>query len=264
MSRFLRITSLLTVLLIVPHAKSLAGEKGHVCQECRHACHGYELVECTIMEPAWVIENRTETFVIKSTEDREETYTVFKKVPVTREFHKEICYLEDEVKTKTITEEICHLVKVPVEQTCKVKVPYREMREIMVPQKPCSCLGHNKCQGCNLVPQMCEVVVEHEEEHITTYCAVELAFETTKCDISYCVKVPKTRKELCCTESSFKFVPEERTRTVQVCVPKLEKRVVEVPVRKMMPRTIVCCSKCAHRHNGSKSTGLKWNFFGKK
>ena len=264
MSRFLKTSCLLTILLILPLAPLSAIEKGHTCQECNHACHGYELVECTIMEPAWVIEQRTETYVIKSIEDRQETYTVFKKVPVSREFHNEICYLEDEIKTKTITEKKCHLIEVPVEQTCKVKVPHREMREIMIPQKKtCGCLGHKKCEHC-LVPQMCEVVVELEHEETTTYCAVELAFETTKCDISYCVKVPKTRKELCCKESSFKLVPEERTRTVQVSVPKLEKRVVEVPVHKMVPRTIVCCAKCAKRHKGSKSSGKLWNFFSKK
>ena len=50
------------------------------------------------------------TCVVKKQVEREETYTVFKVVPVKRTYTKEKCYLKDEVRTKTITQEKCHRV----------------------------------------------------------------------------------------------------------------------------------------------------------
>jgi hypothetical protein len=213
----------------------------HNCPRCGTSGHG-KLVERTIMVPTEITETRMKTCVIKRTDVREETYTVFKRVPETRTFTKETCYLEDEVKTKEITKKECHRVTNPVIETCAVKVPHTEMRTEMVMKEICTECG----PACIEVPCTREVTVEHDEIRSKTTCVPDIAIETTKREISYCVKVPKTHKTTC-EETVYKLVPIEKTRQVEVCVPEIIKKPFEVTVTKMVPRTVTCCEKCAHR-----------------
>lgn len=119
----------------------------HCCAECGRQCDPCDLQVCTIRVPARVVETRVKVEVVKQPETREEKYTVFQLVPKTRKFEQQRCYLKHDVKSKVITQEKCHLVKLPVEQTINVKTYHPECREIPDP-----------CGECP--PQMCEVMVE--------------------------------------------------------------------------------------------------------
>jgi hypothetical protein len=196
-----------------------------------------------------VVQTKMETHVTKVWEDREETYTVYTKKPVTRKYTKEFCYLENDVKTTKCVEKDCHLVRVPVERTFTVKVPHTEIREVPICKPDCGC---NHCTNKSLPPltRTCEVVVEHEEQRQEVCEEVRLAIDKRSHDISYCVRVPKKKTEVCAEETTFELVPVEKTRTIQVCVPKVEKYPVEVFVCKMVPEERHCCSGCAAKHGG--------------
>ena len=139
---------------------------------------------------------------------RQETYTEFRRVPEKRTFYREECYLEDEVKTQEITQQQCHLVMNPVERKVKVQVPETQWRE-MPADKDCP----------NPTPQRCPVTVLREEER--TVCLEEpaLVWSTTKCQIDYCVKVPKTKKTVCTEDTVWKLEPVEKTaaRSLSAC-----------------------------------------------
>lgn len=211
------------------------GLGGH-CGKCGTACHPGHLVACTVWVPMQVTETRSKSCVVMEPQEREETYTVFRRVPEKRTFYREECYLEDEVKTITVTEKQCHLVMNPVERKVKVPVPEREVR--VYPGGPCN-------GGC---PQVCEVTVLREEEQTVTCEEPDVVFETTKRQMDYCVKVPKTKKTVCTEDTVWKLEPVEKTRKVTVCVPKIVQQPCEVTVCRMVPQTVLCCQKCCGRH----------------
>lgn len=220
---------------------------GHKCHFCRKHCCAEHLVKKTIKVPITVVEMRVKSCIVQKKEQREETYTVFERVPVKQRFDKEICYLADEVKTKEITQTQCKRVKVPVVRTYAVNVPTKELREVNNGGGTCS----NCCNTCQQKPCVCEVTRYHRETRESACEREQVVFETTKRKIDYCVKVPKTKKEFCSEESTFKLVPVEKKRTVEVCVPKIEKHPVEVLVKKMATKVVYCCEPCwkRHRHN---------------
>jgi len=215
---------------------------GH-CQKCGAACCENELCSRWIQVPMNVTETRYKSCVVKDIEDRQETYTVFRRVPVERKYYREECYLEDEVKTKTITETQCHLVDNPVERTMKVPVP-----EIHYRESPCGSDGcKDGCGGADCEPRMCQVVVLGEQEIQETCERRDVVFSKTTKEIDYCVKVPKTKKTLCTVEKVYELQPFEETRTVSVCVPKLIKTPYEVTVCRLVPQPILCCPHCAQQ-----------------
>lgn len=187
------------------------------------------------MVPARVVETRVKVDVIKQAEDREEKYTVFQLVPRTRKFEKEKCYLKHDVKSQVITEEKCHLVKMPVERTVNVKTYYPELREVGDP-----------CGECP--PQMCEVMVEGTEQRTGMCEEMQVAIAKTEREIFYCVKTPEKQKIPCTEEKYYELVPVTKTRTVSVCVPKVVRSPYEVTVCKNIPKRILCCTKCAKKH----------------
>jgi hypothetical protein len=177
------------------------------------------------------------TCVIKEQIEREEKYTAFEKVPVTRKIYSEHCYLNDEVKTKTITQKECHLIECHVEKTGTGITYHPEMRDVCI----------KDCQGGSETRQ-CEVMVPAKQPCTQSWTELRVAMGTITKDIDYCVKVPKKEKVVCGEETLCEIRPVERTRMVTVCVPKLIKTPEEVLVRKMIPQTIYCCPKCAkHR-----------------
>lgn len=206
------------------------------CQECGQNCGPRKLRMCTVMVPARVVETRVKVDVIKKQEQREETYTAFKLVPKTRKFEKEECYLKQEIKSKKITDEQCHLVDMPVERTKHVKTYHPELRELCDPRG----------QGPS---QLCEVMVESTEPQTSVCTEKKLAISKTEREISYCVRTPQKRKIPCAEDKYYDLVPVTKTRQVTVCVPELVRTPYEVIVSKPIPKKILCCPQCAKKHS---------------
>jgi hypothetical protein len=228
------------LLILAVHRTGMGG----VCEKCGAACEQSRLIKCTIKVPATVVETRMKSCVEYVCEERDETHTVFKRVPEKREIYKEVCYLEDEVKSKPITEKKCHRVEIPVSRTCKVKVPITETREGVRRYEICTDCG----KVCVEEPCTCQVVRELDGYKSDCYDEQQIVFENTKRDMFYCVKTPKKKKDLVCEETAYKLVPVEKTRKVEVQIPKIVKQPVEVMVRKMVSKTIYCCEKCQCQH----------------
>jgi hypothetical protein len=217
---------------------------GH-CDRCGKSCHEHHLVKKTIMVPVVVTETRLKTCVIQKTEEREETYTVFKPVTKTQKFEKEICYLADEVKRKTITQTECHRVQNPVNRVSSIKVPVDEYYQGTELRRVCDECGREVCVE---VPCTCKKTRLEKDLQSDFYQVEDVVFEKTTKDIDYCVKTPKKHKELCAEETVCKLEPVVKKRKVQVCVPEIIKQPVEVKVTRMVPKTICCCEKCSHSH----------------
>ena len=213
------------------------------CENCGIACSSCNLCDHTVMVPMTVTETRMKPCGVKKQVEREETYTGFTRVPVKRTYSKEKCYLKDEVRTKTITEEKCHRVANDVVSEFPVQVPTTETRSSVIQQEVCID-GQVVC-----VEQPCErqVTVLTEEWRSANCCKEGVVFETTKRDIDYCVRVPKTYKQVCAEETEYKLVPVTKTRKVTVCVPEIVEVPEEVTVCKMVPQTKQCCPKCCRK-----------------
>ncbi len=198
------------------------------------------------MVPMTVVEKRQiQTCVVNKKEIRKETYTEFVRVPVKRQFIKEECYLEDQIKTQPITEKHCRIVCKDVVSNYTVMVPHQETREITERKQICTECGPVWLDET----RTCDVTVLKPETRTETYQEPDVVFETTKRDISYCVKEPKKRTQVCRDETVYEFQPVEKTRDVEVCVPEIVKKQVEVFVCRMVPQTILCCETCAkHGH----------------
>jgi hypothetical protein len=211
------------------------------CDHCGSACDTHRLVKKTIMVPCVVTETRLKTCVVKRSVEKEETYTVFRRVPVTRRFEKETCYLEDDIKTQMIEKKQCRQVENPVVRSYAVNVPVTEVHESVRQREVCTECG----KVCIEEPCTCKVTRMQREMRSTNYCEKDVVFETTKKEISYCVKTPKIHKEFCAEETVYVLEPVEKTRTVVVCVPEIIKKPIEVQVVKMLRKTVYCCEKCA-------------------
>ncbi len=221
--------------------RALAEHTG--CPQCGSTCESCQLVECTVYVPMTVMEKRIQNCVVNKTEQREETYTVFKRVPKTRNITKEICYLQDDVRTQTITEKKCHRVMNPVVRMEHVNVYEPELRETTVTREVCTECG----KVCIEEPCTCTVMVKRPDVQMRECQEPDVVFETTKRDISYCVKTPKKATIPCAEETVYELVPVEKTRTVNVCVPEIVPNVVEVPVQKMVAKRVLCCPSCRHK-----------------
>jgi hypothetical protein len=203
------------------------------------------------MVPCTVTETQVKNCIVKKQVEREESYTVFRRIAEKREFKKELCYLDDEVKTQEIEQKTCHIEMNPVVQTYRVKVPVCETQTEMVETERC-------IDGeIVVVEEPCtrQVVRESEEVRTRDCERPQVVFETNKCTIDYCVKTPKKYEVPCMEETEYKLVPETRTRKVTACVPKVERQTVEVQVTKMFPKTILCCQHCAAKLGGKCEGG---------
>lgn len=193
------------------------------CADCGTAAQKCELVDRVIMVPKLCIETVMKTRCIQVKETRDETYTEFQMKPAKRQITKQHCYLVDEVRTKQIETEHCQIFDVPEITT--------------YPPKECqTCEGKGK-DG-----------VEVSNGATDHGCRKVVANSTCKSEISYCVTVPKYKTEVCAEIDTYELVPVERTRSVAVCVPRIEEYPCEVTVKKWFPQTIKCCSACAVNH----------------
>lgn len=229
---------------LAPHKKT--GVPAHLpkapagtCQRCQ--THG-QLFVCTIMVPTWVSETRLESKIIQKSEEREETYTAFERVPVTHKFTKECCYLDCDVKTQEVVDKQCHIVQNPVEVLRHVQVPEPQLQTEMVCRKVCNPDG-----TVTIIQEPCtrEVMVMRDDVQLSTCCRPQVVFEETKRDLTYCVKVPKKYEIPCTEETVHELRPVEKKRTVVVCVPEVVKEPVTRTVCKLVPQTVICCAKCA-------------------
>ena len=227
-----------TFLIALATTSATAGD---CCDHCGRNCQT-RLVAKTIMVPTVVVETRMKSHVVRKMVEKEETYTVFKRVPVKQVFEKETCYLDDEIKTQTITQKKCHRVKNPVVRNYAVNVPVEEVRQV-APQSTCDCDHASVGQPCT-----CKVTRMKRDMATTQYEVDDVVFETITKEISYCIKVPKKHKEFCAEEITYKLEPVEKTRKVQVCVPEIVKKPVETCVTKMLPKVVYCCETCCARH----------------
>jgi hypothetical protein len=100
--------------------------------------------------------------------------------------------------------------------------------------------------GVALVEEMveCPVTTLQEEWRSANCCKEDVVFETTKREIDYCVRVPKTHKQVCAEETEYKLVPVEKTRKVLVCVPEIVEVPEQVTVCRMVPQVKQCCPTC--------------------
>ena len=149
------------------------------CHQC--GAHG-QLVARTIMVPTWVSETRMESKVVKKSVEREEKYTVFQRAPVTRKFSTECWYLDNDVKTQTITEKNCHLVQNPAELTKHIKVPETECRTETVCREVCNADG-----SVTVIEEPCvrEVTVLRDDVQTSSCVEPQVVFDETKRDITY-------------------------------------------------------------------------------
>lgn len=235
----LSVRSTLTLFLLAVTGSAFAGPQ---CEQCGEPCREYDLTPCTVMVKKLVLETRIKTEIIQVKEQREETYTVFMKKPVRREYVKERCFLADDVKTQTVIDKKCQIIDVPVTRTYTVKVPHCEVRDL-----PCECAACS-AKGAKPTTHPTEVVIETKEQRMEHCTEPRLAIATTKKDITYCVKVPKKVKEVCAVEETMELVPVERKRLVDVCVCKVVKKPCEVTVCKWVPMERNCCGKCVTHH----------------
>ncbi|MCA9150594.1 MAG: hypothetical protein KDA92_14885 [Planctomycetales bacterium] len=240
----IRSASLLLCFLFM--GSSLADANAQQCCHCGK--HGQEchLVKKTIMVPTVITETRVKSCVVEKEVEREETYTVFKQVPVKKQYKKECCYLADEVKTKTITQTQCHRVQNPVSRTMAVKVPVEECYEGTRLQRVCDECGREVCVE---TPCMCKKTTLEKDFRSDCVSVEDVVFEKTTKQIDYCVKTPKKHTELCSEEITYTLEPVQKTRKVVVCVPEIVKQTYDVRVTKMLPKTIYCCEACCTHHH---------------
>ncbi len=140
-----RTSFFISVSFVLFASNALAWPGNSCCDRCGNACGKGRLVKKTIMVPTVITETRLKSCVINKSEEREETYTVFERVPVTQRFTKETCYLDDEIKTKTIAQTHCKRVKNPVVRTFSVNVPETTCREGVVRREVCTPCGGKVC-----------------------------------------------------------------------------------------------------------------------
>ena len=210
-------------LALACHPPRAMSEHLGTCADCGGAVQKCELVDRVIMVPKMCIETVMKTRCIQVKETRDEIYTVFQMKPVKRQITQEKCYLVDEVRTKQIETEKCHIVDVPEITT--------------YPPKSCQTCGDKGKGG-----------VEVSKGATDNGCRKVVGTAVTKSEISYCVQVPKYKTEVCSEIETYELVPVERTRTVSVCVPRIEEYPCDITVTKMFPQTIQCCSTCALHH----------------
>jgi hypothetical protein len=187
-----------------------------------------------------VTETHMKVKIVKTTKEREETYTVFQRVPKTRKYTKECCYLETEVKSKEITVESCRRVQNPLTLVDTIKIPHTEVQEGVRRREICTKCG----KVCIEEPCTCTVTRTTDAPRVQNCTREDVVFEQCKKTIDYCVKTPKFPTTVCAEETIYVLEPVQKTRKVQVCVPEAVKVPVDVQVTRMVPKTICCCDEC--------------------
>ena len=105
------------------------------------------------------------------------------------------------------------------------------------------------CGACDAGIVVCpeEITTLRQEVESRNRCEPQIVFEEVEKEIFFCVKEPKSRTEECAEETIYELQPVTKTRMVEVCVPRVVRKPVEVKVKKMLPKTIYCCESCKSR-----------------
>jgi hypothetical protein len=214
------------------------------CHHCGKNCQTHQLVEKTIMVPKRVVEIRGQNCIVTKTVQREEKYTVFVLKPDKREYKKQVCYLDDEVKEQVITKIEPKLVSVPVSRVNNTKVPQTVCSDEVRCREQCTKCG--PVCVCEVCPVEKTYLVDSIEQQ--QYNETQLVIDKSQCNISYLVKTPKSYTIPCAEEEFYHLVPVERSRTVTVDLPVIEKKNIEVEVTKMVPCKILVCEACRTHH----------------
>jgi hypothetical protein len=210
------------------------------CPCCQIECCPCQLHEHAIMVPCRVTETHLRIKIVETLKEREETYTVFEKKPVSRKYSKECCYLEKEVKSKLITIESCRRVELPVTLVDSVNVCVPEMQEGVRRREVCTECG----KICIEEPCTCMINRAEKVARVQNGTRQDVVFEETTKTIDYCVISPKYHTIDCGEETTCELVPVTKTRKVQVCVPEAVKVPCDVEVTKMVAKNICCCDVC--------------------
>ena len=224
------------------------------CEICGCQCCPCQIVEKTIMVPMCITETRMKSCIVKTNKERTETYTVFKRVPVEREYTTECCYMDTEIKTKEITKTKCRRVKNPTVLVDTVKIPVKEIQ-----QGTRCCEVGTWCSKCCIEEPCTCCITRAADIPRTRHCTREdVVFEECKKTIDYCVKIPKYEKKSCGVETIYKLVPVEKTCTVTVCVPEIVKKPVDIKVQRMVAKQVCCCKECACKTKKKKQKEDGW------
>jgi hypothetical protein len=195
---------------------------------------------CTSTRSWFPAASRKRIKIVETLKEREETYTVFEKKPVSRKYSKECCYLEKEVKSKLITIESCRRVELPVTLVDSVNVCVPEMQEGVRRREVCTECG----KICIEEPCTCMINRAEKVARVQNGTRQDVVFEETTKTIDYCVISPKYHTIDCGEETTCELVPVTKTRKVQVCVPEAVKVPCDVEVTKMVAKNICCCDVC--------------------
>jgi len=226
--------------------------------DCCSPCSGY--VEKEVMCPTWTTETRKCMVTEYKQEQREKTYTVYTRVPETKQVEQTYTVMVPETRTKTVTYTVRKPVYSTVEKTYTVMVPQQETRKgtrtvckpVMVEEtrKVCEDQGHwetktecvccvDRC-GCPQTKTVCKKVWVPNvvEKEVTVKCC---KMEQVQEEYEYCVTVCKP-EERTCQVKKCEWVCEEKTKECQytVCVPQQKTRVCNVTTCKCVPVEKTC------------------------
>ena len=243
-----RLVRLIAVLTVAVIARPAMGAQQNCCVPCPPPV--YKTVECTVMVPTMVTENRTIEVVECRPEQRTIQFTAYHVVPETKMYECEIMVPHFECRTEKVTCMVCKPVMTTQQQQITVMVPYTETRQAtrqvcrMVPvnetQTVCEDQGgwqqvvQNYTIGCGDCARTCSRMsnvwvpkpVTRQVQHTVMRPKIE--------EVAYQYTVEACR-------------PETRTQTVQVCALQQEaqtrevQRMVCVPQPQRVIRPITTC-----------------------
>jgi len=272
MSRIFPLSFALLLPLVTAGA-AWAGHGGSAC--CSSNCCEPTYVERTICVPTWVTETRTVDVIECTTEERQRTCTVYKRVPETKTIETQCTVMVPETRTKTCNYTVCTPVWKEVEQEYTVMVPHQEtrqgtrkvckMEQVTETRTVCKDKGHWEEQ---VVEVLCSYT-KHRSCRARRGCCASTCDTgcggSSCCNTTTCTKkvwVPNIVEEqievTCCkpvlVEEPYEYCvtvckPETRTRTCKVREYVKEEKTREVqytvcvPQQKTVTRQ-VCVVKC--------------------
>ena len=250
--------------------------RGYECSECGRAIPcavraPVQYVERTLCAPQWVTETRKVPVVEYRTEQRERTYTVYKRVPETKQVTREYTRMVPETRTRIQNYSVCKpvwravekqcTVSVPVwkdvTRQCTVMVPHQEVRTTMrrvcksvpVEKARTVCEDHGRwetrvcervcrCGCCSCCTRVCtrRVWVPNIVRKQVPYTAYERQWIEVPHTYSVTVCKPETRTYL---EKVCEYRSETRTRTVRLCEYRREERSRVVKYTICVPKKMI-------------------------
>ena len=233
-------------------------------------------VFCTVAKPVWEEKQVQYTVMVPQVETKQGVRRVCRCVPVTEK--RTVCKDNGHWEDREVT-------------SCVRQVCYRKCCVARLARRCgtcCSPCGGSCCDSCcdscctctetckvwvpNIVQEEIDVtvmkpeVVEEPCEYTVTRCVPEvrtktirvcrMEYEQQQKEVQYVVCVPEVRtKKVCCT--SYVCQPEQKTVTCTVMVPHVVQKQVQVPVCRMVCKTVKvpCCPTCVPTCCGCRKVG---------